>query len=86
MVFTDAPVRLARAAMPITVALVVLVSLTFPAIGWIPAATVLMIGGKDQSVFSDAEMASILSGRYAGDTRVSVKWPAQAWPLTGPPR
>jgi hypothetical protein len=42
-----------------------------------------MIGGKGQPVLSDAEMASVLDGRYAADTRVSVEWPAQAWPLTG---
>jgi hypothetical protein len=42
-----------------------------------------MVGGKGQPVLSDAEMAAVLGGRYAGDTRVSVEWPAQAWPLTG---
>jgi hypothetical protein len=82
--YTFAPVKvLARVIAPLVVSLAMVVSLIGPGIHFAPAATVLMIGGKDQSVLSDAEMASVLDGRYAGDTRVSVEWPAQAWPLTG---
>lgn len=82
--YTSAPVIvLARLTAPLVLALAIVVSLISPGIQFAPAATVLMIGGKGQSVLSDAEMASVLAGRYAGDTRVSVEWPAQAWPLTG---
>jgi hypothetical protein len=82
--YASAPVKvLARVTAPLVASLALVVSLIGPGVHFAPAATVLMIGGKDQSVLSDAEMAAVLDGRYAGDTRVSVEWPAQAWPLTG---
>jgi hypothetical protein len=82
--YACAPAKvLARVTAPLVVSLAIVVSLLGPGVQFAPAATVLMIGGKGQPVLSGAEMASVLDGRYAGDTRVSVEWPAQAWPLTG---
>lgn len=81
--YASAPMVLARVTAPLVVSLAIFVSFIAPGIQFTPAATVLMIGGKGQPVLSDAEMAAVLGGRYADDTRVSVEWPAQAWPLTG---
>ena len=82
--YASAPVMvLARVTAPLIACLAIVVLLIAPGIQFTPAATVLMIGGKGQPVLSEAEMAAVLGGRYAGDTRVSVEWPAQAWPLTG---
>ena len=92
MVDAPAQVRVARVAASLLIAVAMVVSLTMsaikpttPAVDWVPAATVLMLGPTGVPVLSDADMASILNGRYAGDdhTRVNVEWPAQAWPQTG---
>jgi PE-PPE domain-containing protein len=77
----SAPVKvLARVTV---VALAIVFSFFGPGVQFASAATVLMIGGMGQPVLSEAEMAAVLDGRFAGDTRVSVEWPAQAWPQTG---
>jgi PE-PPE domain len=81
--FASAPTRLASVAAALAIALAMVVSVTIPCLNWVPAATVLMIGGLNQPTLSDEEMAAVLNGRYAGDTRVSATYPAQAWPLTG---
>ena len=92
MVDASSQVRVARVAASLFIAVSMVVSLTMttikrttPAVDWVPAATVLMLGPTGVPVLSDEDMASILNGRYAGDdhTRVNVEWPAQAWPQTG---
>jgi PE-PPE domain len=83
VVRNNAPIRLAGVAAALAITLAMVVSFTIPGLNWVPAATVLMIGGLNQSTLSDEEMATMLNGRYAGDTRVSATYPAQAWPLTG---
>lgn len=92
MVDTSVQARVTRAAASLLIAVAFVASLTMSAIKptthaveWVPAATVLMLGPTGVPVLSDADMASILNGRYAGDdhTRVNVEWPAQAWPQTG---
>lgn len=47
------------------------------------AATALMVGGLAAGVLPDSVMSNVLAGRYAGDNRVNVVWPAQARPWTG---
>jgi hypothetical protein len=79
--YASAPVKvLARVTV---VALAIVFWLFVPGVQFASAATVLMIGGMGQPVLSEAEMAAVLDGRYADDTRVSVEWPAQVWPQTG---
>ncbi len=77
------PIRVARAVATLVIALAVVASLTIPGLQWVPAATVVMIGGLNQPTLSDGEMAAVLNGRYADDTLVSAEYPAQAWPFTG---
>ena len=48
------------------------------------AATALMIGGIAAGTLPDIVMQNVLNGRYAGDNRVNIVWPAQARPYTGP--
>ena len=92
MVDASVEVRVTSVAASLLIAVATVVSLTTsaikqttPAVEWVPAATVLMLGPTGVPVLSDEDMASILNGRYAGDdhTRVNVEWPAQAWPQTG---
>ena len=92
MVDASVEVRVTSVAASLLIAVATVVSLTMsaikqttPAVEWVPAATVLMLGPTGVPVLSDEDMASILNGRYAGDdhTRVNVEWPAQAWPQTG---
>jgi hypothetical protein len=79
--YASAPVKvLARVTV---VALAIVFWLFGPGVQFASAATVLMVGGAGQPVLSEAEMAAVLAPRYAGDTRVPVEWPAQAWPQTG---
>jgi hypothetical protein len=79
--YASAPVKvLARVTV---VALAMVFWLFGPGVQFASAATVLMVGGAGQPVLSEVEMAAVLAPRYAGDTRVPVEWPAQAWPQTG---
>jgi PE-PPE domain len=81
--FASVPIRLASGAAALAIALAMVVTFTIPGLNWVPTATVLMIGGLNQPTLGDEEMAAVLNGRYADDTRVSATYPAQAWPLTG---
>jgi hypothetical protein len=79
--YASAPVKvLARVTV---VALAMVFWLFGPGVQFASAATVLMVGGAGQPVLSEDQMAAVLAPRYAGDTRVPVEWPAQAWPQTG---
>ncbi|AFM17542.1 membrane protein involved in colicin uptake [Mycolicibacterium chubuense NBB4] len=44
----------------------------------------LIIGGIDIPSMSDLLMAQLLGGEFKGQERVSINWPAQAGPITGP--
>lgn len=47
------------------------------------AGKVLMVGGLEAGNLHDEIMKRILAGRYAGDERINVDWPAEARPYTG---
>ncbi|MGQ9409609.1 PE-PPE domain-containing protein [Mycolicibacterium gilvum] len=47
------------------------------------ANTALVIGGISTPSMADALMSPLLGGKFKDQQRVSVKWPAQAGPMTG---